>query len=62
MDFKFSAKHNQLRETARRHAEEEVRPFVSEAYDTERFPNELLGRCGYDARVRSWPSSPRRYG
>ena len=38
MDFEFSAEHNQLRETVRRHAEEEMRPYVSEADDTERFP------------------------
>ena len=46
MDFEFSAEHNQLRETVRRHAEEEMRPYVSEADDTERFPKELFARWG----------------
>lgn len=46
MDFEFSAEHNQLRETVRRHAEEDMRPYVSEADDTERFPKELFGRWG----------------
>ncbi len=46
MDFEFSAEHNQLRETVRRHAEEEMRPYVSEADDAERFPKELFARWG----------------
>ena len=46
MDFEFSAEHNQLREIVRRHAEEEMRPYVSEADDTERFPKELFARWG----------------
>ena len=46
MNFEFSAEHNQLRETVRRHAEEEMRPHVSEADDSERFPKELFGRWG----------------
>ncbi len=46
MDFEFSAEHNQLRETVRRHAEEEMRPYVSEADDAERFPKKLFARWG----------------
>ena len=33
MEFEFSPEHKQLRETVRRHAEEEMRPHVAEADD-----------------------------
>jgi butyryl-CoA dehydrogenase len=46
MDFDFSTEHKQLRDTVRRHAEDDVRPHVSEADDTERFPKELFARWG----------------
>ena len=46
MEFEFSPEHKQLRETVRRHAEEEMRPHVSEADDTERFPKALFARWG----------------
>jgi butyryl-CoA dehydrogenase len=46
MDFDFSTEHKQLRETVRRHAEDEMRPHVSEADDTECFPKELFARWG----------------
>jgi alkylation response protein AidB-like acyl-CoA dehydrogenase len=46
MNFDFSTEHTQLRETVRRHAEDEMRPHVSEADDTERFPKELFARWG----------------
>jgi alkylation response protein AidB-like acyl-CoA dehydrogenase len=46
MNFDFSTEHKQLRATVRRHAEDEMRPHVSEADDMERFPRELLVRWG----------------
>lgn len=46
MNFDFSTEHKQLRETVRRHAEDDMRPHVSEADDTERFPKELFARWG----------------
>ena len=46
MDFAFSPEHVQLRETVRRHAQEEMRPFAQEADDTERFPPHLFRRWG----------------
>ena len=46
MDFDFSTEHKQLRDTVRRHAEDDMRPHVSEADDTERFPKELFARWG----------------
>tara|TARA_Y100001934_G_scaffold224899_1_gene269180 strand:- start:285 stop:695 length:411 start_codon:yes stop_codon:yes gene_type:complete len=46
MDFDFSLEHKQLRDTVRRHAEEEMRPHVTEADDTERFPEVLFRRWG----------------
>lgn len=46
MDFSFSPEHRQLRATMRRHAEEEMRPHVAEADDTERFPKHLFERWG----------------
>lgn len=46
MEFEYSPEHKQLRETVRRHAEEEMRPHVSEADDTERFPKALFARWG----------------
>lgn len=46
MDFNFSPEHKQLRETVRRHAEEEMRPHVAEADDSERFPKALFARWG----------------
>ena len=46
MNFDFSTEHKQLRETVRRHAEDHLRPHVSEADDTERFPKELFARWG----------------
>ena len=46
MEFEFSPEHKQLRETVRRHAEEEMRPHVAEADDAERFPKALFARWG----------------
>ena len=46
MNFDFSTEHKQLRETVRRHAEDDMRPHVSESDDTERFPKELFARWG----------------
>ena len=46
MDFEFSLEHKQLRDTVRRHTEEEMRPHVMEADDTERFPGGLFRRWG----------------
>jgi alkylation response protein AidB-like acyl-CoA dehydrogenase len=46
MDFDFSTEHKQLRDTVRRHAEDDMRPHVSEADDAERFPKELFARWG----------------
>ncbi len=46
MDFDFSTEHKQLRDTVRRHAEDDMRPHVSEADDTERLPKELFARWG----------------
>ena len=46
MDFEFSLEHKQLRDTVRRHTEEEMRPHVMEADDTERFPDGLFRRWG----------------
>jgi alkylation response protein AidB-like acyl-CoA dehydrogenase len=46
MDFDFSTEHKQLRDTVRRHAEDDMRPHVSESDDTERFPKELFARWG----------------
>lgn len=46
MNFDFEPEHKQLRETVRRHAEDEMRPHVSESDDTERFPKELFARWG----------------
>ena len=46
MDFAFSPEHIQLRDTVRRHAEEEIRPLIEEADDTERFPKQLFRRWG----------------
>ncbi len=48
MDFAFSEEHQQLWETARRHAEEEMCPLVREADDGERFAKDLF---------RRWPAS-----
>ena len=44
MEFEFSPEHKQLRETARWHAEEKMRPHVAEADDAERFPKALFAR------------------
>lgn len=46
MDFSFSPEHDQLRETLRRHTEDEMRPHVSESDDSERFPRHLFKRWG----------------
>jgi len=46
MNFDFEPEHKQLRESVRRHAEDEMRPHVSESDDTERFPKELFARWG----------------
>ena len=46
MDFDFTLEHKQLRDTVRRHTEEEMRPHVAEADDTERFSDGLFRRWG----------------
>ena len=46
MDFAFSPEHAQLRDTVRRHTEDEMRPLAAEADDTERFPKHLFRRWG----------------
>ena len=46
MDFAFSAEHEQVRETVRRHAEAEIAPLVREAEETEVFPRHLFRRWG----------------
>jgi butyryl-CoA dehydrogenase len=46
MDFAFSPEHVQLRDTVRRHTEEEMRPLVRGADDSERFPPHLFKRWG----------------
>jgi butyryl-CoA dehydrogenase len=46
MDFTFSPEHDLLRDTVRRHAEEDMRPHVDDSDDTERFPRHLFRRWG----------------
>jgi butyryl-CoA dehydrogenase len=46
MDFTFDPVHVQLRETVRRHAEEEMKPLAGQADDEERFPKHLFKRWG----------------
>lgn len=46
MNFDFSPEHLLLKESVRRHAEEDMRPHVSEADDSEHFPKELFARWG----------------
>ena len=46
MNFDYSLEQNQLRNTVRRHTEEEMRPHVAKAEDTERFPDALFRRWG----------------
>lgn len=46
MDFNFSEEHNQLRDTVRRHCEEELAPLVREADEKEQFPPGLFKRWG----------------
>lgn len=46
MDFSFAPEHAQLRETVRRHAEDEMKPLAAQADDEERFPRHLFQRWG----------------
>ena len=46
MDFSFAPEHTQLRETVRRHAEDEMKPLAAQADDEERFPRHLFQRWG----------------
>jgi alkylation response protein AidB-like acyl-CoA dehydrogenase len=46
MDFNFSVEHNSLRETVRRHMEEEAAPFVRQSDESETFPKQLFRRWG----------------
>ena len=46
MDFNFSAEHIALRETVRRHMEEEAAPDVRQSDETETFPKKLFRRWG----------------
>lgn len=46
MDFAFSEEHIALRETMRRHMENEAKPLVRAADDDEKFPVQLIKRWG----------------
>ena len=46
MNFDFSAEHEQVRESVRRFAAEEITPLASEADDSERFPREIFAKWG----------------
>ena len=46
MDFDFSPEHEQVRETVRRFAAEEIEPRAQAADDAERFPRELFAKWG----------------
>ena len=46
MDFNFSAEHISLRETVRRHMEEEAAPHVRQSDEIETFPKQLFRRWG----------------
>ncbi|MBH67455.1 MAG: acyl-CoA dehydrogenase [Rhodospirillaceae bacterium] len=46
MDFNFSPQHIEIRNTMRRHTEQEMRQHVRQADETERFPKHLFKRWG----------------
>jgi len=46
MDFKFSSQHIEIRNSMRRHTEQEMRQHVRDSDDTERFPKHLFKRWG----------------
>ncbi|MCB1512721.1 MAG: acyl-CoA dehydrogenase family protein [Hyphomicrobiaceae bacterium] len=46
MNFDFSPEHEQVRETVRRFAADEIAPLAREADDNERFPRELFAKWG----------------
>ena len=46
MDFAFAPKHIALRETARRHMEEDAKPYARHSDETETFPLHLFKRWG----------------